>query len=120
MDKATWNTILVAAVPLALGLSVIGLVVARPRRQVLVPFLPSLAASSAIYPAMVDGASSFHKAFVLCILLALGFALLLIAAQSWRNKLATFSWALLGVVTPYVLFIALLAWACWGKTECLG
>jgi hypothetical protein len=120
VDKATWNTILVAAVPLVLGLSIYSLVLAQPRRQVLLPFLPSLAASIAIYMSMVDGASSFHDAVVLCTLLALSFALFLVLAQPWREKLAAFSWALLGVVTPYVLFIGLIAAACWGHTECFG
>ncbi len=120
MDKATWDTILVAAVPLVLCLSIYSLIVARPRRQVLVPFLPSLSASIAIYVSMVGGASSFHSAIVLCTSLALSFALLLIIAQPWRDKLAAFSCALLGVVSPYALFIALLAAACWGHTECFG
>lgn len=120
MDKETWNTILFAAVPLVLCLSIYSLVVVRPRRQVLVPFLTSLAASIVIYTSMGGAASSFHKAFVLCTLLALSFALLLVVAQPWREKLAAFSWALLGVVTPYTLLIGLIAVACWGHTECFG
>jgi hypothetical protein len=52
--------------------------------------------------------------------LALSFALMLIVVQPWRDKLATFSWALLGVVTPYILFFGFLTVACWGRTECFA
>ena len=120
MDKETWNALLTLAVPLVLGLSIYSFAVARPRHQVLLPFLPTLAASIAIYASMVDGASSFHSAVVLCSMLALGFAVVLVIAQPWRNRLAAFSWALLGVVTPYVLVIGLIAAACWGQPECFG
>lgn len=120
MDKQTWTNILIAAVPIVLILSLVSLASARPRRQILAAFLPSLAVSSAIYLLTVDGASSFHTAFVVCTLSALAIALLLVVLQSERSKLATVSWALLGVVTPYAIFILLLAAACWGKTECLG
>jgi hypothetical protein len=105
---------------LVLVLAVYALVVARPRRQVLVPFLPSLAASTAIYSSHVEGASSFHQALVLCIALATGFAFLLVVAQPWQDRLATFSWALLGVDVPPVVLFALIATTCWGQTECLG
>jgi hypothetical protein len=69
---------------------------------------------------MLGGDSSLHEAIVLCISLALSFAFLLVVAQPWRDSLATFSWALLGVAVPPVLLYALLAVACWGHTECLG
>jgi hypothetical protein len=49
MDKATWNSILFVAVLLILGASLYSVVVTRPRGQVLLPFLPTLAASIAIY-----------------------------------------------------------------------
>lgn len=120
MDKETWNSVLFAAVPLVSIASIYALAVARPRNQVLLPFLGALAASIAIYASMVHGASSFHSAVLLCTLLALGFAFLLVLVQPWRNSLAAFSWALLGVITPYCFFIALIAAACWGQTECFG
>jgi hypothetical protein len=123
MDKDTWNAILILAVPVVLGLSILTLVLVRPRRQVLLPFLPTLAASIAVYSSRVHGAhgaNEFHRCVSLCTLLALGYAVFLVAAQPWRNRLAAFSWALLGVVTPYTAFISLIVVACWGQTECLG
>lgn len=120
MDKATWNTVLVVAPALILIASLGALAQARPRRQVLVPFLASLVVSIVIYVTTVGGASRFHTAVVTCGLLALGLAFLLIWLKPERNRLATISWALLGVVIPYVLFFALLTWACWGQTECFG
>jgi hypothetical protein len=120
VDKQTWTTILIVAVPATLLFSLASLARARPRWQVIPPFLASLAASVAIYASTVDGASSFHTAFVLCVLAALAISLVCIAVQPRWSRLATVSWSLLGVVTPYTVLIGLLAVACWGQTECLG
>jgi multisubunit Na+/H+ antiporter MnhB subunit len=117
VDKAAWTGFLVFATALVLVLAAVSIAKARPRRQVLAPFVPSLAASILIYINMVEGADSFHTAFLFCSGAALLIALGLIIAWPERNLLATFSWAMLGVVTPYLAFIALFTIACPG--ECL-
>jgi hypothetical protein len=125
IDKADWNLFLIAATFLVLLLSLGTVVFARPRSQLFAPFMPSLVVSIVIYITLLThgprghGASHFHTAFALCSLLALGFALLLIVNQPERNKLGTFSWAMLGVVFPYTAFLAYLAAACWGN-QCWG
>jgi len=120
VDKASWNSLLLFAAVSIPVLSIATLVGARPRHQVLAPFLPSLAVSVVIYATSGGGASDFHTAFAVCSLLALGFALSLVLLQPERDRLATFSWAFLGVTTPYAIFFVLIAAACWGQTECFG
>jgi hypothetical protein len=120
VDKASWNSLLLFAAVSIPVLSLGTLVRARPRRQVFAPFLPSLVVSIMIYATKGGGASAFHTAFIVCSLLALGFALFLIVFQPERDRLATFSWALLGVTTPYAVVLTLIAAACWGQTECFG
>jgi hypothetical protein len=120
VDKAIWNSLLLFAAVSIPALSLGMLVGARPRHQVFAPFLPSLVVSIVVYATRVGDAASFHTAFIVCSLLALGFALSLILFQPERDKLATFSWALLGVTAPYTVFITLIAAACWGRTECFG
>jgi uncharacterized membrane protein len=120
VDKDSWNLLVAVVTGLVILASVVALFTAQPRRQVLVPFVPSLLASVVIYLAMVHGASSFHTAFVICSLLALAFAFVLVLYRPAWDRLAMFAWALLGVVTPFTLLIALLVVVCWGHTECLG
>jgi uncharacterized membrane protein len=120
VDKGSWTLLVAVVTGVVIFASVVALFTARPRRQVLVPFLPSLVASIVIYPTTVHSASSFHTAFVICSLLALAFAFALVVYRPAWDRLAIFAWAMLGVVTPFTLLIALLAVACWGRTECLG
>jgi hypothetical protein len=126
VDKAEWTRFLTFAAGSVLLLSLGALAKARPRRQVFLPFLATLAVSITIYLVMIQngptgtGATKFHSAFVICSLLALGFAVFLTWAQPARDRFATFSWALLGVVAPYAVFFAFLTVVCWGRTECLG
>jgi hypothetical protein len=119
VDKATWNTLLTVAAILIPVIAVGSLFTTRPRRQVLAAFLPTLVASIVIYVATGGGASVFHTAVVICGSLALGFAFFLTRLEPKRDRLATYAWALLGVVTPYLSFFALLTAVCWGKTECI-
>lgn len=120
MDKGSWDLLVAVVTGLVILASVVALFTARPRRQVLAPFVPSLLASIVIYLAMVHHASSFHTAFVLCSLLALAFASVLVLYRPAWDGLAMFAWAMLGVVTPFTLLIALLAVVCLGHPECLA
>lgn len=120
MDKGAWNSLLIVATASIVALSLVTLALARPRGQVLAPFLPSVLASTVIYLSLVDGASGFHTAVEICTAAALALAGLLTWLRPERNTLATFSWALLGVVTPYCAFFLNIAVACAGKSECLG
>jgi hypothetical protein len=118
VDKSTWNHLLTAAAVLIPIVAILALAKARPRRQVVAPFLPILVVSIFIYLTTGSGASDFHRAAVVCAALALGFAFVLTRFETERDKLATYSWALLGVVTPYLFFFTLLTAVCWGQTEC--
>lgn len=120
MGKDSWNLLVAVVTGLAILASVVALLTARPRLQVLAPFIPSLLGSAVIYLAMVHGAPSFHAAFVICSLLALVFAFALVLYRPAWDRLAMFAWAMLGVVTPFTFLIALLTVACWGRTECFA
>ena len=120
MDRAALNTVLIVAAISILALSIGTLVRARPRRQVLIPFLTSLVVSSAIYLSTVNGASGFHTAVIISSLLAVDIALFLMWFEPARDKMATLSWALFGVVAPCLAFFMLLTAVCWGHSECFG
>jgi hypothetical protein len=60
VDKPAWTTFLVIATPSIIALSLVTLVRARPRSQVFLPFLPSLAVSIAIYIGSGGGAERFQ------------------------------------------------------------
>ncbi len=120
MDKATWTYLLIVAAIVILLLAAAGLIWARPRDQVVIPFLITAVASGAIYAKTVHGASDFHVAFLACCGLAVAVGAVLVRIQRERSILATFSWALLGVFAPVILLIGLLTAVCAGATECLG
>jgi hypothetical protein len=120
VSTGNWDGFVLVVTALVILASVIAISAARPRSQVLVPYASTLIVSIVVYVSMVHGASSFHTAFLICCAVAIGVALVLVLVRPAWNRLAMFTWAMLGVVTPFIVFFGFLAVVCLGKTECLG
>jgi hypothetical protein len=95
----------------------------RPRRQLVAPYVITLALSFAAYllPPTINGRDDFHRRLEIALVAALIVGALAAArAFRARDALGRLAVCLLGVATPPLVLFGLLTAACWDKTDCLG